>query len=167
MREKRDEINIEAYSNLVRSIVARYRNYGCPEDDLFQEGMIGLLEAKERFDDSRGVAFATYAAYRVKKKIIEALNRERRGSMVAIPYNDEIFQQVPDADISPDDRDSPEEGETLQIPEGIPTLEREFLVLHFEKKLTLKEISTRLDMSRERVRQLKQKALRRLKLTGY
>jgi len=155
MREKRDEINIEAYSNLVRSIVARYRNYGCPEDDLFQEGMIGLL------------AFATYAAYRVKKKIIEALNRERRGSMVAIPYNDEIFQQVPDADISPDDRDSPEEGETLQIPEGIPTLEREFLVLHFEKKLTLKEISTRLDMSRERVRQLKQKALRRLKLTGY
>jgi RNA polymerase sigma factor (sigma-70 family) len=167
MSNRRDEINIEEYSNLVKSVVARYRDYGCSSDDLFQEGMIGLLEAKERFDENRGVTFATYAVYRVKKRIIDALNRERRGSMAAVPYDDETQQDMQSEGSSLDEGNLSEGEEVLSIPEGIPASEREILILHYQEKLTLQEISTRLSLSREKVRQLKQKALRRLKLTRY
>lgn len=46
---------------LVRSIAGRFRGRGCEQEDLFQIGSIGLMKAIDRFDESMGLAFSTYA----------------------------------------------------------------------------------------------------------
>jgi DNA-directed RNA polymerase sigma subunit (sigma70/sigma32) len=51
---------------LVRSIVFRYRNLGVPEEDLVQEGAIGLLTAVDDYDPARGTSFSTYAFWRAE-----------------------------------------------------------------------------------------------------
>ena len=56
----RDEL-IEMHLPLVRHIASRYADRGEPLDDLVQEGSLGLVQAVDRFDPSRGVAFASFA----------------------------------------------------------------------------------------------------------
>ena len=45
--------------------------------DMIQEGTVGLIEAAERYDPARGARFSTYAAYRIRGRILNALHRER------------------------------------------------------------------------------------------
>jgi len=52
---------ILAHSNLVRYLARKFANRGEPLEDLIQVGMIGLMNAIDRFDPSRGIRFATYA----------------------------------------------------------------------------------------------------------
>jgi RNA polymerase sigma factor (sigma-70 family) len=63
---------------LVRGVAARYRGLGIPYDDLVQEGALGLLEALDRYDASRGIAFDTFARFRVRRAILNALTRQAR-----------------------------------------------------------------------------------------
>ena len=72
----RDENDLEAAWQLVTShlryvvFIARgYAGYGLQQDDLIQEGNIGLMKAVKRFDPSRGVRLAAYAAYSIKAQI--------------------------------------------------------------------------------------------------
>ena len=53
---------VEAHLPLVRYLAARYRHLGEPLDDLVQVGTIGLINAVDRYDPSRGATLATYAA---------------------------------------------------------------------------------------------------------
>jgi RNA polymerase sigma factor (sigma-70 family) len=62
----------------VRGVAVRYRGLGIPYDDLVQEGALGLLEALERYDVSRGIAFDTFARFRVRRAILNALTRQAR-----------------------------------------------------------------------------------------
>lgn len=64
--------------DLVRSIASRYRGYGLPLDDLVQEGSIGLLDAIDHFDPSRGAPFEAYARFRVRRAIRNALTDQSR-----------------------------------------------------------------------------------------
>src|SRR6476619_1727025 len=59
-------------SNLrfVVSVALNYRGFGVPIEDLINEGNIGLIEAAERFDASRGIRFITYATWWVRKTIL-------------------------------------------------------------------------------------------------
>ncbi|UCC69222.1 MAG: SigB/SigF/SigG family RNA polymerase sigma factor [Armatimonadota bacterium] len=58
--ELREQL-ILAHSNLVRYLARKFANRGEPLEDLIQVGMIGLMNAIDRFDSSRGIRFATYA----------------------------------------------------------------------------------------------------------
>jgi RNA polymerase sigma-B factor len=64
----RDEL-VAKHTGLVQSIANRFANRGEPVDDLRQVGFIGLLKAVDRFDDTRGVAFATYGYAKITGEI--------------------------------------------------------------------------------------------------
>lgn len=66
---------IEAYQPLVFREVMPYRTAPAVMDAV-QEGTIGLIEAVERYDPSRGVAFSLYAMHRVRGRILSFLRRE-------------------------------------------------------------------------------------------
>ena len=69
-RDKGDEKSlhrlINAYARLAVSIARRFRNYGLPNGDLVQEGMVGLMQAAQRFEPAREVRFSTYASWWIR-----------------------------------------------------------------------------------------------------
>ena len=74
---------VQQYLGLVVAVARRYRHLGLPDEDLTQEGAIGLLEAIERFDPASGASFATYAHWRVRQSICHALSS--RGRLLRLP----------------------------------------------------------------------------------
>jgi RNA polymerase primary sigma factor len=72
----RDEL-VTANLRLVYALAQRYRHRGVPLEDLVQEGSVGLIRAAEKFDHRRGVRFATYAAWWIRRSIMDALTNER------------------------------------------------------------------------------------------
>jgi RNA polymerase primary sigma factor len=68
---------VEANLGLVHAIGAPYRSYGVPLADLIQEGTVGLIQAVERFDPDRGLKFSTYAAWWIRRAVIEAIGAAR------------------------------------------------------------------------------------------
>lgn len=90
-RDTRDEralhTLITAHERLAIAVAHKFRHYGLPVSDLTQEGMIGLMEAANRFDPARGVRFATYATWWVRATIQDYILRNlsivRLGSTAA------------------------------------------------------------------------------------
>jgi RNA polymerase sigma factor (sigma-70 family) len=142
------------YLLLVKSIANKYAHLGVPLEDLEQEGMIGLLKAADKFEDDKNAKFSTYATYWIKKKILEAIDKEKKGSLDSIKLIDESVETREDA---------LKTSQYLKLPQNMPDIERQILRMLFEEQLTLKEIAQELEISRERVRQLKEKALRRMR----
>jgi RNA polymerase sigma factor (sigma-70 family) len=62
----------------VRSIALRYRNLGLSIDDLMQEGSLGLLEAIDRYEPERSADFESYARFRIRRAIRNALTEQSR-----------------------------------------------------------------------------------------
>jgi RNA polymerase sigma-32 factor len=60
---------VTSHLRYVVFIARGYAGYGFQQDDLIQEGNIGLMKAVKRFDPARGVRLATYAAYAIKAQI--------------------------------------------------------------------------------------------------
>jgi RNA polymerase primary sigma factor len=71
---------VEANLRLVVKIAMSYKTATVGVEDLVSEGNIGLIEAARRFDPSRGVRFASYAAWWIRKYMVAALNRHRTQS---------------------------------------------------------------------------------------
>jgi len=71
---------IEKYSDSVRSVCRKYYLIGGNEDDLFQEGMIGFLQAVKDYDDSRGgidsASFKKFALMCAKRQILDAIKHQ-------------------------------------------------------------------------------------------
>jgi len=74
---------VVCHLGLVRAVASRYRDLGLPFDDLVQEGALGLLEAIDRYDPGRRVAFETFARFRVRRAIRNALTERAR--LVRLP----------------------------------------------------------------------------------
>jgi RNA polymerase primary sigma factor len=69
---------VGAHLGLVRSIARRYRGLGLPLEDLVQEGSIGLLDAIARYDPRSDVELGTFAGWRVRRAILNALTEQSR-----------------------------------------------------------------------------------------
>lgn len=161
--EDNNEINIEDYIGLVKSLASKYTKLGLSFDDLVQEGVLGLIEAKKRFDAKKETAFSTYASYWIKNKIIEAIRNEKKSSLYSVELNDTVL-----ADLKENEPEAMVKRENkISIPEDFPKLEKKVLDYYFNYDKTYNEISEILKISREKVRQQIKKALRRLQLTKH
>ncbi len=147
------------YLPLIKSIASKYKGNGVPLGDLIQEGFLGLLEAKERFDPSKKIKFSTYAFYLIKKKILDAIRKENIQSLNSIKLKEEILER-------------PHYGENIEIRDfdvaslnkNLSVLEQKIFRLHFQEGKTLSQIAKELSIRREKVRQIKQLLLRKIKI---
>lgn len=220
---------VRANLRFVVSVSKQYQNQGLSLPDLINEGNLGLIKAAQRFDETRGFKFISYAVWWIRQSILQAIAEQSR--IVRLPLNqvgalnklnktfarlEQEFERTPSADelaksldlptdkvadtisvsgrhISMDapllgsedhsladvleNSDTPRTDKKLmqeslqkEIERSLSTLterEREivkmFYGIGFKDGLTLDEIGHKFDLTRERVRQIKEKAIRRLR----
>jgi RNA polymerase primary sigma factor len=145
---------IEANLRFVVAIARQYQNKGLPIDDLISEGNIGLMKAARKYDGERGVRFVNYAVVFVRQQIEKALKLESAELRV------ENMKDVRD-DNSPAIADDVE----FSL-DSLNERERKVVTAYFgigQERLTMAEIAEDMNLRRERVRQIRNKAIRRLK----
>ena len=144
---------------LVKSIALKYASNNHPLDDLMQEGMIGIIKAVDNYDETKDTKFSTYAVYWIKKYILDYIAKDSNLSFTE--YNENQHETEHDTIENNSDTIS------IEFPPNFPTLEKKVIIELYQHEFTLSEVSKQLNLPRERVRQLREKALRRLKSYGY
>ncbi|MGC9343103.1 MAG: sigma-70 family RNA polymerase sigma factor [Bacteroidales bacterium] len=233
--KKGDRLALEkltrANLRFVVSVAKQYQNQGLSLPDLINEGNLGLIKAAEKFDETRGFKFISYAVWWIRQSILQALAEQSR--IVRLPLNqvgslnkinkafnkfEQEFERTPTPEeladalelpkekvsdtlkvsgrhVSVDapfvegednslldvlvNNDSPNADKTLikeslarEIERALATLterERDIIKLFFGigcQEMTLEEIGEKFGLTRERVRQIKEKAIRRLRHTS-
>ena len=206
----------------VVSVAKQYQNQGLSLPDLINEGNLGLIKAAQKFDETRGFKFISYAVWWIRQSILQALAEQSR--IVRLPLNqvgslNKISKALSKFEQENERRPSAEElasqldipvdkiSDTLKVSgrhismdapfvEGednslldvltnddspmadsslnqeslskdqLHDREREILKMFFGigcQEMTLEEIGAKFDLTRERVRQIKEKAIRKLK----
>ncbi len=221
----------KANLRFVVSVAKQYQNQGLSLPDLINEGNLGLIKAAEKFDETRGFKFISYAVWWIRQSILQALAEQSR--IVRLPLNQvgslnkinkafSKFEQEHERKPSPEELaetlelpadkvadtlrvsgrhisvdapfvdgednslldvlindDSPiadrsllNESLTREIDRALATLterESDIIKLFFGigiQEMTLEEIGEKFGLTRERVRQIKEKAIRRLRHTS-
>ena len=212
----------------VVSVAKQYQNQGLSLPDLINEGNLGVIKAAEKFDETRGFKFISYAVWWIRQSILQALAEQSRivrlplnqvgslnkinkalgkfeqenerqpsteelADMIDIPKDkiadtlrvsgrhvsvdapfvegedNSLLDVLPNDDSPSADRGLTNESLGTEIERALQILtvrEREIIKSFFGigcQEMTLEEIGERLDLTRERVRQIKEKAIRKLK----
>lgn len=190
-REMTDRL-VRAHVAFVIRVAMEFRGRGVPFEDLVHEGCLGLLKAVRRFDPDNGARFMTYAAFWVRKSILDTLDDQ--GRLVHVPRYQRTQHGRPlSKEIS---LDEPVAGDadrtfadaladtTVPLPEAeliaresirrvrrhlhaLPARDRAVLSSRYGLQggpaMTLMEVGARLSISRERVRQIETSALAQLR----
>ena len=182
----------KANLKFVVSLAHHYKNQGLGEDDLVSEGNIGMMHAAQKFDGTKGIRFVSYAAPYIKKAMEEAIKEQtalyklpkdekskferKRTHAISIDQpipvgssNNFTLQHVLENEDAPQaDEHLNKELLNFEIKKGLNELsEREKRIIiaiyglngtHY----TMAEIAENMGLKRERVRQIRNKALRKL-----
>src|SRR3954452_148799 len=181
--ERAREQLVVAYSPLVKYVAGRMSS-GLPahveEADLISYGLLGLINAIERFDPGREIKFETYAITRIKGAIIdefqEALVKISTSTVVALDELWSVSDSSGDAVSLLDtlhDENAPDPEAMLAQSElkdrladaiaALPEREKLVIALYYYENLTLREIGEVLGVTESRISQLHTKAVLRLK----
>jgi RNA polymerase primary sigma factor len=173
-RKARERL-IRANLRFVIMVAKRYCKCGVPLEDLVNEGNIGLIHAAERFDPDRGVRFVSYAVWWIRQAIMKALRGTQGTLSLDSPLTD---GENPDPfGACLEDRNVPKPEEVLvgisrrehvdSVLAGLSDREACILRGRFglagSKPITLREVGRMHGLSKERVRQIEKKALRRIR----
>lgn len=178
--QKGDEqaLNKLVYHNLrfVVNIAKNYRNSNVPFADIISEGNIGLIRAAHKFDSTKGTKFISYAVWWIKNSINECIEKYNRDNET-LSYDDYTINKCTDLDhkFEQINEDFEEKINNIQSrKDAIESLmkclhEREikiltlFFGLNGGKEMTLEEVGKEMCLTNERVRQIKDSALSKLK----
>ena len=178
--QKGDEqaLNKLVYHNLrfVVNIAKNYRNSNVPFADIISEVNIGLIRAAHKFDSTKGVKFISYAVWWIKNSINECIEKYNRDNET-LSYDDYTINKCTDLDnkFEQINEDFEEKINNIQSrKDAIENLmkclhEREikiltlFFGLNGGKEMTLEEVGKEMCLTNERVRQIKDGALSKLK----
>jgi RNA polymerase sporulation-specific sigma factor len=157
---------IEAYQPLVFKVAMALHLREPVLMDMIQEGTVGLIQAVERFDPDRGVRFSTFATYRIRGRMLNALRRElgrpqpdaedaaEALARVADGAADEALASVEDALLV---------RQIVSAIDGLPARERRILVGAFLAAEEPARIADELKISLSHFYRLQQQALRRIR----
>lgn len=94
---------VKRYSAVVSYITRSYYADALTEDDWFQEGMIGFLNAVKSFDENAGVSFSSYSSVCIKNRINSVWRRSRKNENLTSASLDELFENNHPSVCSPED----------------------------------------------------------------
>jgi RNA polymerase primary sigma factor len=175
---------VEANLRFVVSIASQYQNKGLSIDDLISEGNIGMMKAAKKFDSERGIRFVKYAVVFVRQQIEKALKiesseqrvenvRDGQTRSVDAPLggraNMSLLSVLADANSPLADERVYSAAIAEAVEFAIHSLnprEHQVITAYFgieQEHLTMAEIANDMQLKRERVRQIRNRALRRLK----
>jgi RNA polymerase sigma factor (sigma-70 family) len=160
---------VEANVALVAHLARRLRPAACPvtHADLVQEGVLGLLQAVERFDPARGLRFSTYATWWIRGAILRALRTAP--STASLTGEDGLVEDVPDEGGDPLERvaQASEAAEVAALLEGLTPHGRRVVALRYgldgAQAHSVAETARVLGSSQARVRHIEDHALARLR----
>jgi RNA polymerase primary sigma factor len=156
---------VESNLRFVIKVVFQYWSPGLPLMDMISEGCLGIIKAARTFDPDKGFRFLTYAGNSIVQGVIKAIENHKRyghDSIDEIIYGDE--SELPRVNVL--ESEDPKSDETVfarDLLDRLDDRERMVITLRFWDGLTLDEISLRINLGRERIRQIEVKALRKLR----
>jgi RNA polymerase sporulation-specific sigma factor len=158
---------IESYQPLVFKVTMQLRLREEIVMDMIQEGTVGLIEAVERYDPSRGVRFSTYATYRIRGRILNALHRERSVPSVEGAEEDDqtLIERVPDlgaADRLASVEDAMLVRQIVGAIERLPEREQRVLLALISKREEPRRIAGELRISLSHLYRLQKQAVQRV-----
>lgn len=159
---------VESNLRFVIKVVFQYWSPGLPLMDMISGGCLGLIKAAKTFNPDMGFRFLTYAGNSITQGIIGAVKdheRYKHNSLDELIYDDESEISQKDLLISedPQSEETAFYSQVCALLNRLSARERMVITLRFWHDLTLDEVSLRINLGKERVRQIEVKALRKLR----